>query len=371
MKRSDAVTTHDYYDKNDSSRLIKVSKQDLSRFASTKDLLNDLVQEGIVEKYGFDILYADQITISPLDNLAQSTGNTPKQIEEYEKLFREKRFSPFKDVLPMIIKLPDGSYLTSGGYKRILGAQKCSVKAGKKITVPVIVIDPASNVDIGELQRAVNLIENSRPEHEDPVKTYNTEDSYANGLIADLEANGVCIRSLDTKELRSRMKKYAVSRDGFNVNDIINIALQKSGVEVPIYTDTAESEDAVRKLLLEEYRLDINPVVKSYAVKGKPIAKDDRYKYYIDSVKFAERHNKSHVFIVVQHTGVVPDQAKKFNEEYLKFERDGGTFKDVYSGKEDQTPPVPVIFGVINNGIITWTDDNWMKGLDKRAALDL
>lgn len=360
------MTTHDYYDKNDSSRLIKVSKQDLSKFASTKDLLNDLVQEGMVEKYGFDILHADQITISPLDNLAQSTGNTPKQIEEYEKLFREKRFSPFKDVLPMIIKLPDGSYLTSGGYKRILGAQQCSVKVGQKITVPVIVIDPASNVDIGELQRAVNLIENSRPEHEDPVKTYNTEDSYANGLIADLEANGVCIRSLDTKELRSRMKKYAVSRDGFNVNDIINIALQKSGVEVPIYTDTAESEDAVRKLLLEEYRLDINPVVKSYAVKGKPIAKQDRYSHYIDSVKFAERHNKSHVFIVVQHTGVVPDQAKKFNEEYLKFEREGGTFKDVYSGKEDQTPPVPVIFGVINNGIITWTDDSWMEGIKER-----
>ena len=365
------MTTHEYYDNNDLSRLKSVSKEDLSKHAITKDLLNDLVQEGLVEKYGFDILYADQITISPSDNVAQSTGNTPEQIKTYAKIFKDKRFSPFVDVLPMIIKQSDGSYLTSGGYKRVLGAQECSVKIGQKITIPVIVIDPASGIDIDELQLRVNVIENTRPPHKNPDKTSNTADTYANALIKELKDKGICIKSLSTEDLRGVMKKYAVSRDGFKVGDIINIALQKSGVEVPIYTDTAESEDAVRKLLLEEYRLDIDPVVKSYSANGEAIVRRDRWGHYIESVKSAVLHNKSHVFIVVQHTGVTPDQAKEFNEQYLEFEREGGTFKDMYFGKEDQTPPVPVIFGVINNGIVTWTDDNWMKGLDKLGKLDL
>ncbi len=113
--------------------------------------------------------------------------------------------------------------------------------------------------------------------------------------------------------------------------------------------------------------LEINPYIMSYDVKGKWLSAKDRLTHLINSINTAMDQNRSHIVMIVQHTSVGPVKQKEYNKMYLDFERANGTLKEIYRGKSDQTPPIPVIFGVINNKKITFVDESWMDNIKTRG----
>jgi hypothetical protein len=365
------TVTHSWYDNTDLINMKTVSVEDLQKSGKTTDALCDLVDQGLIKRWYFNIIDANNIKISAKDNVAQSTGNTPSQIKEFGRIFKEKRFSPFEDILPIIILECDGTYRTAGGYKRILGAQSVILTNGEVLTLPCIVIVPSSDVDLIGLQVKLNVIENQRPYKENPDKIVNTIHSYVNAIVQKVKRMDLNIKDLDRDDLKQIAREYSASRDGYKVDDIISLVYEASGVEVPVYTSTDDSKELIRKLLLVDMNLEINPYIMSYDVKGKWLSAKDRLTHLINSINTAMDQNRSHIVMIVQHTSVGPVKQKEYNKMYLDFERANGTLKEIYRGKSDQTPPIPVIFGVINNKKITFVDESWMDNIKTRGKLDL
>jgi len=281
------------------------------------------------------------------------------QIKQFAGLFSEFQFDPYVDLLPIVIQLPDGTFVTCGGYKRVIGAQEASENCDE-ITVPCIVVTPSDDCDKERLQTRLNIIENQRPNKENLKKTSNTIDSYANAVQMDIKRAGVTVdemKKFSKEKFGEFIEPHTPSKDKFKYEDIINRILESNGVEVPVYTTTTASKNLVIYDLLEERGLEMRPHVISYDVKNNVKANQDRLWHYINGMKTVlDNKRYDHLVIVVQHTGVSSEQAKEFNEEYLKFESNNGTVNQVYFGKEDKSTPVPVIFGIINNKKITYVD---------------
>ena len=351
--------THSYYCNTDKDNCKTINTSDLERNAKSSDAIQRLLKDGLIVKIEYMILNPKDIKVSQKDNVAQSTGNTPVQIKQFAGIFSEFQFDPYVDLLPIVIQLPDGTFVTCGGYKRVIGAQEASENCDE-ITVPCIVITPSDDCDKERLQRRLNIIENQRPNKENLKKTPNTIDSYVNAVQKDIERAGYTMdemKKFSTEKFDSFIEPHTPSKDKFKYEDIINRILESNGVEVPVYTTTTASKNLVINNLLEERGLEMRPHVISYDVKDNVKANQDRFWHYINGMKTVlDNKRYDHLVIVVQHTGVSSEQAKKSNEEYLKFESNNGTVNQVYVGKEDKSTPVPVIFGIINNKKITYVD---------------
>lgn len=349
--------THTYFCNTDNTTSHSITVEDLQRSGKTSDSLNTLITDGFIRSWEFRIVDPNDITVCADDNVAQSVGNTPTQIKEFKTIFTTGRFDPFIDLLPIVLLLPElsavGTYVTCGGYKRIFGAQEAS-ETSDNITIPCIVVTPSDDCDVKNLQQRLNIIENQRPNNKNPEKTFNTAESYANAVLKDIQRQGKKVEDLSNDDLNAYIKPYTPSKENIKYEDIIKCIRKKTGVEVPEYTSTNQSKDLVIYDLLETRRLDMNPFVISYDSKGKWLAVQDRWSHFINGLNKAIQERRTHLVIVVQHTGVTPDEARKFNEQYLQFEAANGTVNEVYVGKEDKTPPIPVIFGVINNKNITY-----------------
>ena len=348
-------TQHIYYCNTDSAAPREITEEDLKRNAKTSDSAKELMTEGLIKDQTFKILNPNVITVRAEDNAAQSVGNTPTQIKEFKVIFSESRFDPYVDLLPIVLFV-DGKFITCGGYKRILGAQEAS-ETYDNITLPCMVITPSDDCDMKNLQQRLNIIENQKPNNENSKKTFNTAESHANVVLKDIQRQGKIVENLSNDDLNAFIKPYSPSKDKISYESIINCIRKSTGVEVPEYTSTGESKELVTMDLLYEKNLDMRPYVISYDVKGKMKAEQDRLWHFINGLNKVNSSSKfTHLVIVVQHTGVTPDQAREFNEQYLQFEAANGTANEVYVGKEDKTPPVPVIFGVINNKKITYVE---------------
>jgi hypothetical protein len=318
--------------------------------------VNELVTQGFISDCQVRILNPNDITVRAEDNAAQSIGNTPTQIKEFKVIFSEKRFDPYVDLLPIV--LFNEKFITCGGYKRVIGAQDAS-ETDNSITIPCIVVTPSDDCDVKNLQQRLNIIENQQPNNENSKKTFNTVESHTNVVLKDIQRQGKTVENFSDDDLRSFIKPYSPSKDKISYESIINCIRKSTGVEVPEYTKTNESKELVTIDLLEKRNLEMRPYVICYDVKGKMKAEQDRFSHLIKGLKtMIDRPKLTHLVIVVQHTGVTPDQAREFNEQYLQFEATNGTANDLYVGKEDKTLPVPVIFGVINNKKITYVDES-------------
>jgi hypothetical protein len=363
--------THSYYCNTDQDNRKTINTSDLERNAKSSDAIQGLLKAGSIVKIEYMILNPKNIKVSQKDNVAQSTGNTPMQIKQFAGLFSEFQFDPYVDLLPIVIQLPDGTFVTCGGYKRIIGA-KNAAENYDEITVPCIVVTPSDDCDKEQLQTKLNIIENQRPNKENLSKTHNTIESYVNAVQMDIERAGHTVdemKRLSTEEFKSFIAPHSPSKDKLKYEDIINRILESNGVEVPVYTTTAASKKLVINDLLEKRDLEMRPHVISYDVKNNVKANQDRLWHYINGMKTVlDNKRYDHLVIVVQHTGVSSEQAKKFNEEYLKFESNNGTVNQVYVGKEDKSTPVPVIFGIINNRKITYVDGS-LDNIPKRSTV--
>lgn len=347
--------THSYYCNTDNTTLREITEEDLKRNAKSSDSVKELETQGLISDCQVRILNPNDIIVRAEHNAAQSIGNTPTQIKEFKMIFSEKRFDPYVDLLPIVL-FNNEKFITCGGYKRIIGAQEAS-ETDNSITIPCIVVTPSDDCDVENLQQRLNIIENQRPNNEYLKKTCNTVESYANVVLKDIRRQGKPVENFSDDDLRLFIKPHYPSKDKISYESIINCIRKSTGVEVPEYTKTNESKELVTIDLLEKRNLEMRPYVICYDVKGKMKAEQDRFSHLIKGLKtMIDRPKLTHLVIVVQHTGVTPDQAREFNEQYLQFEATNGTANDLYVGKEDKTLPVPVIFGVINNKKITYVD---------------